>query len=80
MAVINKLVCNKCGKEVPDGCCYLRFEGKIGFGSKYDGENISVDLCPTCLDELLDSLSVWADARYNNPHPFSNIHTKLSRK
>lgn len=50
MTSITRL-CNKCGKEVE---FYNDFTLAYNYGyeSKYDGKNLNLDLCGTCLDEF----------------------------
>lgn len=48
--------CNCCGKAInnqrhPYG---LGVHKKIGYGSKFDGQEIEIDLCCNCLDKLLN--------------------------
>ena len=58
---IKKIICNKCGREIPavDGCPR---EGDYtwGYFSEKDGERHSFDLCESCYDELLDSFQIPA--------------------
>lgn len=54
------LYCNKCGTkldslELQQGFSMVR---RIGFGSKYDGDVLSLRLCCNCMDELIDSCMV----------------------
>lgn len=56
MASIRMRVCNKCGRVIDfedrfPGLCY---EGRGEYGSKYDEEEISLDLCCDCFDWLVD--------------------------
>lgn len=63
---VNKIICNKCGKEIPvingraeEGvfsadCVWGYFSGK-------DGEKHSFDLCEACYDELLASFEIPAE-------------------
>lgn len=55
-----KHVCNKCGKElgvldVQDDFHLIR---TIGYGSKYDEAMVDIQLCQSCMDELIDSCKV----------------------
>lgn len=54
---MQKTFCNICGKEFDMwdkqedfGFCY-----SVGYGSKFDGSYIDVDLCCDCFDELMDT-------------------------
>lgn len=57
--VVDKVICNVCGKEFD---LYDRQEkfgihtGVIGYGSKYDGGEISLDMCCDCFDRLMEDL------------------------
>lgn len=56
---MKKTICNKCGKEFGD--TNLDFNSdfsihtRIGYGSKYDMCGLALDLCSSCMDELIDS-------------------------
>lgn len=54
------ITCNKCGRPIDE-----HKEGKaqrlntvLGYGSKYDGCLVDLDLCPDCVDELIDSCKI----------------------
>ena len=53
---MKKTICNLCGKnfdfwdEQEDFSIYTR----IGYGSKYDDEQLKLNLCCECMDELID--------------------------
>lgn len=53
---MKKTTCNLCGKnfdfwdEQEDFSIYTR----IGYGSKYDDEQLKLDLCCECMDKLID--------------------------
>ena len=51
--------CNLCGKEFDqwDEQADFGLHGYIGYGSKYDGEDIDLDLCCKCFDELVDKIA-----------------------
>lgn len=59
--VVDSVVCNKCGKEIPirhdefDQEGIYGFSVCFGFGSKYDLEKWSWDLCESCLEDLVFS-------------------------
>lgn len=51
--------CNKCGKEVYGNRDFsLRYYKTLGYGSEFDGETVSIDLCHSCMDELIKSCSI----------------------
>lgn len=51
-----KEYCNKCGKkmDVYDLQTGIRMHDVLGYGSRYDGQTINLDLCSECTDELID--------------------------
>lgn len=48
--------CNVCGKEFDGMDSYSQFGIKTTphYGSKYDSDNIHLDLCCDCFDNLMD--------------------------
>lgn len=52
---MKKTICNLCGKtfdfldEQENFSIYTR----IGYGSKYDGEQLKLDLCCECMDNVI---------------------------
>lgn len=56
-----KIICNKCGKEFDIYDVQEDFtihSQMIGYGSKYDGSSLQLDLCCECMDELIDSCKI----------------------
>lgn len=53
-----KRVCNICGKEFDmwDEQEDFSLVRHVGYGSKYDGETIQLDMCCDCFDKLMDGL------------------------
>lgn len=52
--------CNICGKELDEADrhqCFSLYQ-KIGYGSKYDGMYVSIDLCSSCMDSLIDECKI----------------------
>lgn len=50
--------CNKCGKEfnVWDFQEYFTIgKSRCGYGTKFDGESVHINLCCKCFEELADS-------------------------
>lgn len=70
--VEKELICNKCGKkevldldadvemlsEIEKINSFHSIRLKPGYGSIFDGEKISFELCDSCLQELLGSFKV----------------------
>lgn len=48
-------ICNLCGKILVTECD-LSIHTRLGYGSKYDGSLIDLDLCPECTDKLIDAM------------------------
>lgn len=53
---MRKTICNMCGKEFDHWDHYegFGFDYRVGYGSKYEGEEIVCDLCCSCFDKLLE--------------------------
>jgi len=51
-----KTLCNVCGKEFNqwDEVENLGIHMRIGYGSKYDGDEIDLDMCCSCFDTWMD--------------------------
>lgn len=49
--------CNLCGKEISidDQMDMTSVYHTLGYSSKYDGEYLTLDICPQCLDEIIDN-------------------------
>lgn len=60
--------CNKCGSRLNewDAQESFRIYSKLGYGTKYDGCELELDLCCKCMEELIDSctISPIVDNRY----------------
>jgi len=48
-----KVICNRCGKEIDANTYSFSYHQQLGYGSVHDGDELSVDLCPECTDELI---------------------------
>ena len=62
---IKKIICNKCGREIPavDGCPrggVFSVDYTWGYFFFFFGERHSFDLCESCYDELLASFQIPA--------------------
>lgn len=53
-----KRFCNVCGKEfdVWDEQEDFSISRNVGYGSKFDGDHIHLDMCCDCFDKLMDEL------------------------
>ena len=51
-----KMRCNKCGKEMNiwDRQEKFSIHSICGYGTKYDGSEIQLNLCCDCMEELID--------------------------
>lgn len=56
----NRLICNRCGKVLDtrdireDFSIYKR----CGYGTKYDGRSIELDLCCECMEWLIEKCCI----------------------
>lgn len=55
-----KVYCNCCGKEFGTYDYFVTnpISFCVGYGSKYDGERVQLDICVACLDKLIDSCEI----------------------
>ena len=55
-----KVYGHKCGKErdLWDRQEEFSIHTKCGYGTKYDGSTIELDLCCDCMEELVDSCKI----------------------
>lgn len=53
-----KTICNLCGNEFNEWDELENFgiHTRVGYGSKFDGNDIELDLCCNCFDKLIDRL------------------------
>lgn len=51
-----KTLCNVCGKEFDmwDEQEDLGLHTRFGYGTKFDGDSIDLDICCNCFDKLMD--------------------------
>ena len=55
--VVDKIFCNRCGKEIT-GQDVLSVEKRWGYFSQKDGETHRFDLCEECYDEWIASFQI----------------------
>lgn len=57
---MEKRYCNICGKEFDEYDVQEDYsiEKKIGYGSKHDGETLSLHICVDCMDKLIDKCKI----------------------
>lgn len=55
-----KHTCNKCGKEFDmwDTSEHFHIYQKCGYGTKFDGDDLELDLCCACIESLIDSCAI----------------------
>ena len=58
--VIDKIICNKCGKEMIEADV-LSVEKRWGYFSEKDNEVHRFDLCEQCYDEWIASFQIPVD-------------------
>lgn len=51
---MTKVICNCCGKEINSAAFHL--DEILPYGSKYDGDSFTMDLCAECTDKLTDMI------------------------
>lgn len=61
----SSVICNVCGEEIsnnPYGYLdnYISIKKKWEYGTKFDGERHSIDICACCYEKFLDSLKIPA--------------------
>lgn len=52
--------CNKCGREFDlwDMQEDFSIQRSLGYGTKYDGDDLFLNLCCDCMEELIDSCKI----------------------
>lgn len=58
---IDKVVCNGCGKELDSHTDYLSVDKKWGYGTSYDGDEHSFDLCEDCYGKIINGFKIAPD-------------------
>lgn len=55
-----KFYCNMCGKQMDILDIQENFSvnGRLGYGSRYDGDEIEFDLCCDCMDKLIEECAI----------------------
>lgn len=53
-------ICNKCGKhfDMWDKSEDFSFYAQLGYGTKYDGSTLKLDLCCSCMEKLIDECKI----------------------
>ena len=54
------ILCNCCGKKLDslDACGVVSISRVLGYGSRYDGAYVEIDICPSCFDRFMDSMAI----------------------
>ena len=54
------IICNKCGKkfDIWDTQESFSIYRHLGYGTKYDSNNLELDLCCDCMEKLVDECIV----------------------
>ncbi len=57
---MTKMTCNICGKEFDqfDDMQHLAIYAHLGYGSKYDGEDLAMNICQECMDKLIEQCKI----------------------
>lgn len=58
--ITNEIICNVCGKEFDawDRKEDFSIHKRCGYGTKYDGETINLDICCECMERLIESCAI----------------------
>lgn len=58
--ITSKVICNLCGRDFDtwDKMEDFSIHKRCGYGTKYDGDTISLDICCECMEQLIDSCRV----------------------
>ena len=56
---MTRIQCNVCGKDTTSREVHIAIEihKPIGYGSRYDGDKIDLDVFTNCVDSILDAIS-----------------------
>lgn len=65
--------CNKCGKVIDRYVEEYSMTNVMKYGSKYDGELVELDLCPECMDELIESCKISPVVEYDKPRTLEDF-------
>jgi hypothetical protein len=64
------IICNKCGETLHLNSkdfepwlidSFLRVFHEFGYGTSTDGESVSFDLCPNCVEEFIKTFKIPAE-------------------
>lgn len=52
----SEITCNRCGKkfDIWDAQENFSINTRLGYGTKYDGDDLELYLCCGCMEELID--------------------------
>jgi len=55
--MVKECFCSKCGKKFDIWDCQedFRIHRQLGYGTKYDGDKLELNLCCKCVEELIDT-------------------------
>lgn len=65
--IITNTICNCCGCEIDDSL-QGGFDVSFGYGSKYDGQNWSFELCEDCMENIIKTFSYVPKGFMDNPY------------
>lgn len=56
---MTKILCNVCGEDPRLKKVHIEIDihQPIGYGSRYDGDKIDLDVCANCVDTVLEAIS-----------------------
>ena len=55
-----EIICNKCGKpfDIWDTQEAFHIYSQLGYGTSYDGDELELDLCCGCMEELIKECKI----------------------
>lgn len=55
-----KIICNKCGKTFNEWDTHEDFSiyKHLGYGTKYDGDYLQLDICCGCMEKLIEECAI----------------------
>ena len=56
VVLLTKTICNRCGKifDIWDTAEQFKIHKQCGYGTKFDGDGLVLNICCSCLEELVE--------------------------
>ena len=60
VTMAKEITCNRCGKkfDIWDMQENFSINTRLGYGTKYDGDDLELDLCCGCMEKLIDECAI----------------------